>query len=112
MKDLDIKSLIIGFLAASVVALVVVLIQPKEETKASEGRRYESMGEGITLDIITGKMYLVGGVSYEIKEDRYILIPIKGEVDFREDEDSDIFSKPRESPLETRPPKTDSPPKK
>jgi hypothetical protein len=36
MKDLDPKSLIIGFLTASVVALVVALIQPKEETKVSE----------------------------------------------------------------------------
>ena len=36
MKDLDPKSLIIGFLAASVVGLVVALIQTKEETKESE----------------------------------------------------------------------------
>ena len=36
MKDLDPKSLIIGFLAASVIGLVVALIQPKEETKESE----------------------------------------------------------------------------
>jgi hypothetical protein len=65
MKDLDPKSLIIGFLTASVVGLVVALIQPKEETKESEVGRYipfpqseRSLSNAI-LDTKTGIYYLM-----------------------------------------------------
>ena len=57
MKDLDIKSLIIGFLTASVVGLVVVLIQPKEETKENEVGRYVSPTPSGILDTVTGTMW-------------------------------------------------------
>jgi hypothetical protein len=133
MKDLDPKSLIIGFLAASVVSLAVALIQPKEETKVSEGvnrmgRYVPAFEGGGTLDTVTGQLYLIDGRSWEIKEEGYtpILIkvdfkPIKGEIKLIEEEKMEgefelieeetpkvDFSKP----LETRPPKTDLPPKK
>ena len=57
MKDLDPKSLIIGFLAASVVGLVVALIQPKEETKESEAGTYVPMQQGYILDTRNGTQY-------------------------------------------------------
>ena len=61
MKDLDPKSLIIGFLTASVVALVVALIQPKEETKESEVGRYvmDTIGNSfLAFDTDTGTSWI------------------------------------------------------
>jgi hypothetical protein len=76
MKDLDPKSLIIGFLTASVVALVVALIQTKDN---EIGRYYlgkAANGAPMAIDTKTGTMYFPKDAddnSYE----GHKLIPIK-----------------------------------
>ena len=60
MKDLDPKSLIIGFLAASVVALVVALIGATKGTKGNEVGRYvhHPRSPTIILDTVSGDLYV------------------------------------------------------
>ena len=61
MKDLDIKSLTLGLLTASIImslGLVIVLTSTKEEeTKGSEAGTYAPAGESQILDTRNGTMY-------------------------------------------------------
>ena len=90
MKDLDIKSLIIGFLTASVVALVVALIQ----TKGSEVGRYvhHPSSPTIILDTVSGDLYVTTADVLSLESTQpvwYKILTIKSKAAQHDDDTND-----------------------